>query len=256
MSTSLLRLEGIVKHFWCIQALQGISLSITPHSLYGLIGPNGAGKTTLFNIITGFYQADLGEMFLAGTPLPSRIAPHEFNRRGIARTFQNIRLFPQMSVLDNVLVGRFRHRGSSILDSVLRTRRFREDEQRQRGVARDLLQLMGLEGRERNVAATLAYGEQRRLEIARALATEPQLLALDEPAAGMNGRETEELGQRLQSLQKNGLTLMVVEHDLPWVLRLCDRIAVLDFGHLVVDDVPAVVQRHPQVIAAYLGGED
>ncbi len=251
--TDLLRLEGIGKLFGGIVALDQVSFAVQRGCIQGLIGPNGAGKTTLFNVITGFYSADRGHLFLNDERCPDPATPFAMSRLGIARTFQNIRLFAQMTVRDNVLVGRFMHRGSGLLDSVLRTRRFREDEQRQLRFAEECLERMHLLHRADDVASSLSYGEQRRLEIARALATEPMLLALDEPAAGMNAQETEELGSKLEQLRREGLTLLLVEHDLPWVTRLCDRVAVLDFGRLVINDVPAVIQRHPKVLQAYLG---
>lgn len=254
--TDLLRLEGIGKRFGGIIALNEVSFAVQQGSIHGLIGPNGAGKTTLFNVITGFYHADVGSLYLQGQRCPDQATPFDMSRRGVARTFQNIRLFPQMSVRDNVLVGRFMHRGSSLLDSILRTRRFRQDEKRQLLRAEECLERMHLQHRADDVASSLSYGEQRQLEIARALATEPVLLALDEPAAGMNAQETEGLGSKLESLRREGLTLLLVEHDLPWVTRICDRIAVLDFGRLVVNDVPAVIQRHPMVLQAYLGEEE
>ncbi len=251
--TDLLQLRAIDKHFGGIQALRGVSMSVPRGSLYGMIGPNGAGKTTLFNVITGFYRADAGEMQLAGEDVPTALAPEERVALGIARTFQNIRLFAQMSVLDNVLIGRHRHVRSGLLAAVLRTAAWRADESRQRQVAMHCLQRVGLAERAADVAAALSYGEQRRLEIARALATEPCLLALDEPAAGMNDAERASLAELLLALRADGLTLLLIEHDMPLIMQLCDRVLALDFGEVVIEADPQSVRRHPRVIAAYLG---
>ncbi len=253
--TDLLQLRGIAKHFGGIQALQGVSMSVPRGSLYGMIGPNGAGKTTLFNIITGFYRADAGQMQLAGQDLPAQLGPEARVALGIARTFQNIRLFSQMSVLDNVLVGRHRHTRSGLWAALLRTAAWRADESRQRQAALHCLQRVGLAARAHDIAAALSYGEQRRLEIARALATEPCLLALDEPAAGMNDAERAGLAELLLGLRADGLTLLLIEHDMPLIMQLCDRVLALDFGEVVIEADPQSVRRHPRVIAAYLGEE-
>ena len=253
--TEALRLHGIDKHFGGIQALRQVSLSVAPGSLYGMIGPNGAGKTTLFNIITGFYQADAGHLQLFGQDVPLQQGPEQRVALGVARTFQNIRLFAQMSVLDNVLVGRHLHARTGLWSAILRTRAWRDDERRQRDVAQACLARVGIAARAQDTAAALSYGEQRRLEIARALATEPRILALDEPAAGMNEREREQLADLLLGLRREGLTLLLIEHDMCLIASLCDRVLALDFGEVVIEADPASVRAHPRVIAAYLGEE-
>ncbi len=252
--TDLLQLQGVTRSFGGIVALNQVSLCVPQGTVYGVIGPNGAGKTTLFNIITGFYYADSGIRIFNGEVLPSRWPPHKLTRLGIARTFQNIRLFDQMSVLDNVLVGRYIHAQSSVLASILRTRAFIADECAQREYALSMLRKVNLEHRAADLAMSLSYGDQRRLEIARALATEPRLLALDEPAAGMNAQESRALSDLLAQLRQDGLTLLLIEHDMSLVSGICDRIAVLDFGEVIVEGDPETVRHHPQVIAAYLGG--
>jgi len=250
--TALLEARGVAKHFGGVKALQAVSLTIRRGEVYGLIGPNGAGKTTFFNCMTGLYVPDGGGFVFDGQPLQAN-APEQAAARGIARTFQNIRLFGQMTALENVMVGRHVRTRAGIFGAILQTSATRAEEAAIRQKAIDLLHYVQIEDRADDLAQNLSYGDQRRLEIARALATEPKLLCLDEPAAGMNGTETAELRQLIEGIRQDGTTVLLIEHDVKLVMGLCDRVAVLDYGALVIEDVPAVVQKDQRVIEAYLG---
>jgi branched-chain amino acid transport system ATP-binding protein len=248
----LLRAKNISKRFGGLQALSQVSLELNPGSITGLIGPNGAGKTTFFNVLTGLYCPDEGSLEFRGEPLPQGV-PHEVARRGLARTFQNIRLFSNMSVLENVMVGRHVRSHSGVLGALFRSGTQRREEAEIAERARHYLKFVGLEHAAHRVAGTLSYGDQRRLEIARALATEPQLLALDEPAAGMNATERAALGQLIRQIGEAGIAILLIEHDVRWVMQLCEQVLVLDYGQCIARGSPQVVVKDPRVIEAYLG---
>ena len=248
----ILETRGLSKRFGGIQVINKVDLQIRRGEVRCVIGPNGAGKTTFFNCLTGLYIPDGGGFVFDGKALLAD-APHQAAERGIARTFQNIRLFGNMTALENVMVGRHVRTKAGVFGAMLQNAATRAEEAAIRQRAIDLLHYVRIEERADDLAKNLSYGDQRRLEIARALATEPKLLCLDEPAAGMNHTETEELRELIDGIRRDGTTILLIEHDVKLVMGLCDRVAVLDYGALVIEDVPAVVQKDQRVIEAYLG---
>ncbi|MCL6621265.1 MAG: ABC transporter ATP-binding protein [Syntrophobacterales bacterium] len=251
---SLLSAESLTKSFGGVVAVNEVSFAVQEGEILALIGPNGAGKTTCFNLISGLLPPTAGRLTFAGHDI-TRQPPYSRARLGLARTFQNIQLFGGMSVVENVLAGMHLHQEVGPLAALFPGRRVRRAEARQRQRARELLELVGLAHRAELPADTLAYGEQRRLEIARALAQEPRLLLLDEPAAGLNPRETEDLMALLEKLGGLGITLFLIEHDMTLVMALSRRILVLDQGRLIAHGSPREIRQNPRVIAAYLGEE-
>lgn len=256
MANVVLELQNVEKHFGGVRAIDNFSLKLEHGKIYGLIGPNGAGKTTIFNNITGIYAPSAGKIFFNGEDITGS-APHKVAQLGIGRTFQNIRLFSKLSVLDNVIIASNLDATYNLLDAFRISKKYKEREKHLQEKAMELLRVVGLEDRANEQADSLPYGHQRKLEIARAMALNPKLLLLDEPAAGMNAEESAELVQFVKEIRdKFDITILMIEHHMDVVTGLCDHVTVLNFGKTIAVGTPEEVKNNPEVINAYLGGED
>lgn len=252
---TLLAVEGLSKRFGGLQAVGDVTFSVSKGSIKALIGPNGAGKTTLFNLISGVIPPDSGRIIFRGAPVQG-FSPHRIAGLGMARTFQHIRLFPKMTALENIMIGRHIHSRAGFVSGMLNLPWTGREEKAIRRKSLDIMQFLGIEALAYSEATSLAYGQQRMLELGRALACEPELLLLDEPAAGLNMRETAEMAKLVVRIRETGITVLLVEHDMSLVMNISDEIVVLSYGQKIADDKPLAIQRNPEVVRVYLGEDD
>lgn len=252
---TLLEVKRLNKQFGGLHAVKNVDFSVTKGAIKAVIGPNGAGKTTLFNLISGFLRPDSGSVSFRGTPLHD-LHPFQIARRGVSRTFQHIKLFPKMTALENVMVGRHIRSRAGFLAGMLHLPWTRKEEREIRMRALEIMGLLGIEAYADQEATSLAYGQQRTVELARALASEPEMVLLDEPAAGLNMRETVEMGRLISRIRSLGVTVLIVEHDMGLVMKISDEVLVISYGEKIADDIPLAIQKNAEVIRVYLGEED
>jgi len=255
MSKLMLRTESVTQRFGGLTAVNQVSVDLYEGEIVGIIGPNGAGKTTFFNVLTGIYTPTEGKVYLDGEEITGKM-PHEVAKLGMTRNFQNIRLFSNMTIIENIMTGIYCRKKATVVDSILHTKRHRQEEKETEAEALKYLEIVGLADNRYDMATSLPYGQQRKLEIGRALASNPKVLLLDEPAAGMNEQETLELADFIKKLRDLGYSIILIEHDMRLVMNVCDRIYVLNYGEQIAQGTPDEIKKNPEVIAAYLGEGD